>query len=178
MKKSFFVVNEDEIDALKEKVLASINKASLQLQSELSNNNAISVFSKMKFGGVGYDPLNTDRELNIIEQINQSFTYLASFNALEFLFKSYPQHAPYKLNLGTASGSDIESACGSISAEVFASVSPTNNQKIKKDIDKVLETNSAIKYAFFMSPGYDVGRQEKHERDGVIVWSLGCIDAL
>ncbi|EHN68041.1 hypothetical protein [Aliivibrio fischeri] len=65
-----------------------------------------------------------------------------------------------------------------MSAEVFASVSPTNNQKIKKDIDKVLKTNSAIKYAFFMSPGYEVGRQEKHERDGVIVWSLGCIDAL
>ncbi|EHN68042.1 hypothetical protein [Aliivibrio fischeri] len=75
MKKSFSVVNEDEIDALKGKVLASINKASLQLQSELSNNSAISVFSKMKFGGVGYDPLNTDRELNIIEQINQSFTF-------------------------------------------------------------------------------------------------------
>ena len=126
----------------------------------------------MKFGGIGFDPLDSDRKLNLIEQINQSFTYLASFYALETLFTEYPELAPFKLNLGTAAGSDIESECGGLAAEVFASVTPTNNQKLKKDINKVLETNAKLKFVFFICPNFELGRQPQFERDDVIVWAL------
>ncbi len=178
MRKSFTVENLDQVLELEATVKLSMEKATTQLILELDINNPISAFSKMKFGGVGFDPLDADRELNVIEQINQSFTYLASFYALEVLFSELPELAPYKLNLGTAPGSDIESTCGKLAAEVFASVTPSNNQKLKKDIDKVFATNAQFKYAFFMSPKFDLGRQNKFERDGVIVWALKCTQAL
>ena len=106
------------------------------------------------------------------EQINQSFTYLASFYALEILFTEYPELAPFRLNLGTAPGSDIESECGELAAEVFAAVAPTSNQKLKKDINKVIKMDARLKFVFFMCPNFELGRQAKLERDSVIVWAL------
>jgi len=178
MRKSFTVLSLHDALALEEKVKLSIDKALSQLASELAKGDSMTVFSKMKFGGIGFDPLDSERELNIIEQLNQSFTYLASFYALEILFTQHPELAPFKLNLGTAPGSDIESECGKLAAEVFASVSPSNNQKLKKDIDKVSCTQAQIKYAFFMCPNFDLGRKVHLERDGVFVWSLKGAQAL
>lgn len=74
--------------------------------------------------------------------------------------------------------SDIESVCGQLAAEVFASVTPTNNQKLRKDIVKVSKTDAAFKYAFFMCPGFKLGRQAKFESNGVLVWALKGADAL
>ena len=172
MHKSFIVSNTDELARLEQTVLKSMDKTAAQIKSEISVSSSHALFVKMKFGGVGFDPLDLDRELNVIEQINQSFTYLASLYALEILFAKYPHLAPFRLNLGTAPGSDIESECGELTAEVFASVTPTNNQKLKNDIDKVMETNAKFKFAFFISPNYELGRQPQLERGNVIVWAL------
>ncbi len=90
------------------------------------------------------------------------------------LLEHHPSMAPFTLNLGTVAGPDIESNCGKLAAEVFASVTPTNNQKLKKDIDKVAATAASIKYSFFMCPGFEPGRQASMERDGVRVWALLC----
>ena len=139
---------------------------------QISSNSSLALFSKMKFGDIGFDPLDSKHELNIVEQTNQSSTYLASFYALEILFTDYPKLAPFKLNLGTASGSDIESECGELAGEIFAAVAPTSNQKLKKDINKVLATNARLKFVFFMCPNFELGRQPKLERDGVIIWAL------
>jgi len=176
--KSLTIYSFSELKDLENKVIESMNKAASQISIELSEGDSQSLFSKMKFGGVGYDPLNPDRELNLVEQINQSFTYLASFYALEVLFSLHSNLAPFELNLGTAPGSDIESGCRQLAAEVFASVTPTNNQKLKKDIDKVSKTNAAFKYAFFMCPGFELGRQTKFESNGVLVWALRSANAL
>ena len=91
---------------------------------------------------------------------------------MEILFTEYAELAPFRLNLGTAPGSDIESECHSLAAEVFASVTPTNNQKLKKDINKVLETDAKLKFVFFICPNFELGRQPQLERDNVIVWAL------
>ena len=91
---------------------------------------------------------------------------------MEILFIEYPELAPFRLNLGTAPGSDIESECGELAAEVFAAVAPTSNQKLKKDINKVLETNAKLKFVFFMCLNFELGRQLKFERDDVVVWAL------
>jgi hypothetical protein len=48
----------------------------------------------------------------LVEQLNQSFTYLASIAATAWLFEHHPENAPYILNLGTAPGSDIMSQDG------------------------------------------------------------------
>jgi len=91
---------------------------------------------------------------------------------LEVLFTEYSELAPFRLNLGTAPGSDIESECGELAAEVFASVTPTNNQKLRKDIDKVLETEARLKFVFFICPNFELGRQPQLERSDVVVWAL------
>lgn len=172
MLKSFIVNDIKELKQLEQKLYESMDKTLSQISSEITSNSSQALFSKMKFGGIGYDPLNSKRELNIVEQINQSFTYLASFYALEILFTEHSDLAPFRLNLGTAPGSDIESECGSLTAEVFAAVAPTSNQKLKKDINKVLETEAKLKFVFFICPNFELGRQIKLERDNVIVWAL------
>lgn len=172
MLKSFVVNDINELEELEQKLYESMDKTLLQISSEITSNSSQILFSKMKFGGIGFDPLNSNRVLNIIEQINQSFTYLASFYALEILFTEYPELAPFKLNLGTAAGSDIESECGGLAAEVFAAVAPISNQKLKKDINKMLETNARLKFVFFICPNFELGRQPKLEREGVVVWAL------
>ena len=91
---------------------------------------------------------------------------------MEILFTEYPKLAPFRLNLGTASGSDIESECGELAAEVFAAMAPTNNQNLKKDINKVLETNAKLKFVFFICPNFELGRRPQFERDDVIIWAL------
>ena len=172
MLKSFIVNNINELEQLEQKLYESMDKSLLQMNSEINSDSSQTLFSKMKFGGIGFDPLDSDRALNIIEQINQSFTYLASFYALEILFTEYSELAPFRLNLGTAPGSDIESECGELAAEVFAAVAPTSNQKLKKDINKVIKTDARLKFVFFMCPNFELGRQAKLERDSVIVWAL------
>lgn len=178
MLKSFTVNDIKELKKLEQQLYKSMDKSLLQISSEITSNSSQALFLKMKFGSIGYDPLNSKRELNIIEQINQSFTYLASFYALEVLFTEYSDLAPFRLNLGTASGSDIESECGSLAAEVFAAVYPSSNQKLKKDINKVLKTDAKLKFVFFMCPNFELGRQPKIERDNVIVWALKGADKL
>ena len=172
MLKSFTVSNIEELEQFEQKLYESMDKALLQISSEINSNSSQTLFSKMKFGGIGFDPLNSDRKLNVIEQINQSFTYLASFYALEVLFIEYPELAPFRLNLGTAPGSEIESECGELAAEVFAAVAPTSNQKLKKDINKVLQSDAKLKFVFFMCPNFKLGRQFQLEKDNVIVWAL------
>lgn len=172
MLKSFIVNDSSELKQLEQKLYKSMDETLSQISSEIGLNSSQTLFSKMKFGGIGFDPLDSARKLNLIEQINQSFTYLASFYALEVLFTEYPELAPFRLNLGTAAGSDIESECGGLAAEVFAAVSPSSNQKLKKDINKVLETNANLKFVFFMCPNFELGRQPQLEKEDVIVWAL------
>jgi hypothetical protein len=135
---------------------------------------------RMKFEPLGFDPIDGTSRLNLIEQINQSFTYLTSALAVKLLFYLHPDLAPFTLNLGTAAGSDIESLTKpGLAAEVFAATSPSSNQKLKKDIEKVGKAEAKYKYVFFMSPGYQQGRQKILETDGQVqVWGVGGRDEL
>jgi len=161
-----------EVNALEAIVLESMNKSKIRLTDILNSDSGLNSFAQIKFKQIGFDPLNPNRPLNLVEQVNQSFTYLATFKALSILFDQHPDLSPFTINLGTASGSDIESDCGSLAAEVFAAVSPSSNQKLKKDIDKVSATNAKYMYSFLMCPGIEPGRQLQHERERVRVWAL------
>lgn len=128
----------------------------------------------MKVAAVGCNPLDAESPLNLIEQINQTFTYLASARAVRILLAERPADAPYKLNLGTTPGSDIESTNGRVAAEVFAAVNTSNNRKLAKDIAKVRATAADAKYVFFMCPGISQGRQGELETTSEIkIWSVG-----
>lgn len=79
-----------------------------------------------------------DRQLNLIEQLNQTWTYLVTLGAaLYFLFVRHSDVGGFSLNLGTAAGTDIESvAPNQVVAEAFAVVHPSNNRKLAKDQQK------------------------------------------
>jgi len=100
-----------------------------------------------------------------MEQINQTFTYLASAKALKAVMMQHPTLGPFTLNLGTASGSDIESGDGVLAAEVFAAVNTSNNQKLARDIQKVQQTTATYKYVF--SCVQDTGQEDSTS------WNVG-----
>ena len=62
----------------------------------------------LRFDQVGHDPL-TGNGLNIVEQLNQTFTILVTLRAIERLIELHPEAEGFRLALGTSSGRDIES---------------------------------------------------------------------
>ena len=140
----------------------------------LSDPDPLQFLYQLKFAQIGHDPLNMARPLNLIEQLNQTFTYLAAFKSVDFLFSRHNTATYLKLNLGNRKGWDIETdEEKGIVAEVFAAVSPKNNEKLSKDVDKVLRAPHRNKYVLFMSPGHTYGPIEHKPSNGqVTVWSL------
>jgi hypothetical protein len=172
--KQLLLQNSGEADEYVRILRDTAHEAQLRVQEISEKTNALDFLEKLKYERIGCDPLDKSRSLNLIEQINQTFTYLASFRAAALLFQWHDLVASLTLNLGTAQGSDIESAdIGGIAAEVFAATSPGSNQKLKKDISKVQGVSANHKYVFFMCPNIEEGRYETGIANGVTIWSLG-----
>jgi hypothetical protein len=94
----------------------------------------MALMKALRFETVGHDPLTGD-PLNLIEQLNQTFTILVTLRAIERLIELYPNAGGFQLALSTSSGRDIESVKpGLVAAEVFSATRPTSNQKLKKDL--------------------------------------------
>jgi len=142
-----------------ERQLKRSTRQSLQLLSCLladhTRGNPIKVLSLFKFTELGFDPLVHGRRLNFIEQVNQAFTVYASLKAASHLFAT-SEAETIKMNVGPHKGFDIEvfdyatNAMGV--AEVFAAVDPRNNQKLKKDVERVRQSNLRLRRVYFLSP--------------------------
>lgn len=143
---------------LEAQVLGSALRATRALEELVAEETGIHALYRLKFEPAGFDPLDEGRSLNLIEQINQSFTILVSLRAVELLLHAHPAAAPYRLNLGARSGWDIESHDGSVVAETFAAVSPNNNYKLTKDVAKLAGARALYRYVIYSSaqPGRDV----------------------
>ncbi|MBP5996716.1 MAG: hypothetical protein KAX99_00835 [Azonexus sp.] len=176
MSKQIILHRHTNIEAFREILRASARQTEVQIAEASKSDGPLSLMFKMKFESVGCDPLDRSRKLNLIEQLNQTFTYLASFNGAEYLFGRHPEIQTLTLNLGNRAGWDIEtSEDGGVVAEVFAAVTPQNNQKLVKDIEKVSASTTAHRYVLFMSPGWVAGvYRSPADYGGVTVWSLGC----
>jgi hypothetical protein len=133
----------------------------------------MSLLRAMRFDTVGYDPL-TGEPLNIIEQLNQTFTILVTLRAIEQLFELHPDAGGFRLALGTSSGRDIESIKERlVAAEVFSATHPASNQKIKKDQMRLATDPAQYRYVFFCCPGYSAGRQPALEKiSGIQVYAV------
>jgi hypothetical protein len=167
------IATVEDAEALEQMVVRSADKALAQIFDRHDPRDALHTLWQMKFRPVGCDPLDHERPLNVIEQLNQTFTYIASARAARLLLELHPQLAPFILNLGTLGGSDIESAQpGKLACEVFATVNTSNNKKLKKDLAKVGSTAATYKYVFFMCPGFDKGCQPDWGIPGIQVWSV------
>src|SRR5262249_36277600 len=126
-----------------------------------------------RFETVGHDPL-TCEPLNLVEQLNQSFTILASLRSVELLMEFHPESGGFRLALGTSSGRDIESIePGLVAAEGFSATHPHSNQKLRKEITRLAADPALHRYVFFASPNWRSGRHEELEipGTGVLVYA-------
>jgi hypothetical protein len=141
----------DELTALEAIVLASARGTLQSVRDRLIVDSELAALALLKFDRAGCDPLDAARSLNFIEQLNQTFTYLATIQGARWLLEHHPEHAPYVLNLGTSPGSDICSQDGCVIAETFAATHPDSNRKIAKDIAKAKRASASRKFVFYLS---------------------------
>lgn len=129
------------------------------------NRDPMALLKALRFEMVGHDPL-TGEPLNVIEQLNQTFTILVTLHAIERLIELHPDAGGFRLALGTSSGRDIESVMPElVAAEVFSATRPDSNQKLKKDVERLKLDPALHRYVFFAAPGYPAGRHERLERE-------------
>ena len=150
--KQRLITSTAELDILEEAVVDSAAATVEALKKLFNEKSGIDVLALLKFAEAGRDPLEPTRTLNFVEQLNQSFTYLASIRAARWLLTKHPECAPLILNLGTAPGPDIQSKCGRFVAETFAATHPSSNDKLRSDVAKVRECSADHKFVFFLSP--------------------------
>ncbi len=173
---SIQITSVKDLDELILSIRASAQRTVRSLNAILANEaDSLQVLRLMKFSGVGHHPTE-DRALNVIEQINQTFTYLASAEAARWVMQRHPEIQGLRLNLGTHRGFDLESLDSKLLvAEVFAATHPHSNDKVRKDVTRLVEQAAGIphRYVFFSCPEFKtLSRQSAFERDGVEVWSL------
>ncbi|NBC14273.1 MAG: hypothetical protein GVY09_13220 [Gammaproteobacteria bacterium] len=140
----------------------------------------VEALMRMKFEPIGSHPLEA-RALNLVEQINQTFTYLIALKAARLLLQWHTEAGGLRLAPGAhtrGNSLDIEGLVpGVVGAETFAAVALTNNGKLAKDLTKLAARPETHRYVFFGSPRYpDTARLPAKERSGVAVWSI-CMHA-
>ncbi len=134
----------------------------------------MALLKSLRFELVGHDPL-TGEPLNVVEQLNQTFTILVTLRAVERLIELHPDAGGFRLALGTSSGRDLESIVPDmVAAEVFSATHPSSNQKLKKDLARLRADPAQHRYVFFAAPGYEAGRQEQLEKTapGIQVYAV------
>lgn len=136
----------------------------------------LQALARLKFDLVGCHPIEP-RPLNIVEQVNQTFTCLVALEAARLLLERHPDAQGFRLAPGANAppGSlDVQSISpGRVGAETFAAVRPQNNNKLEKDLAKMAARTEPHRYVFFMSPPFPRTERQRHlERDGVEVWSV------
>ncbi len=112
------------------------------------NGEPMSLLRALRFDTVGHDPL-TGEPLNVVEQLNQTFTILVTLRAIKRLIDLHPEARGFRLALGTTSGRDIESIVPNLVAEeVFSATRPASNQKIKKELARLSGDPARYRYGF------------------------------
>ena len=172
------VTTAEELDQLMETVRAAAERTVRAVRDILSTEeDSLQVLRMMKFSEIGHHPLD-DRPLNLIEQVNQTFTYLVTFEAARWLLVQHPGLEGLRINLGTSAGYDLESCPpGTVAAEAFAATRPGSNDKLRKEIARRASKagDVAHRYVFFSAPKFVSGRQAQLESvAGVQVWSFSA----
>lgn len=141
-----------DIEAYRNRIFGQMDVAS-RLIGELSAN-PLALFHDLKFRQVGGHPVE-ERPLNVIEQINQTWSYLTALAACRLLLEAHPEADGFEVKPGARARTphDIFSLKpGICAAEIFAATHPRSNDKLRKDIDKVSRAETHFKYVFFCCP--------------------------
>lgn len=161
-----------EARAIEVQVLASAEATVTWLRE--FKGSPLELLAAMRFTTAGRDPLS-DRPLNVVEQLNQTFTVLVALRAVEALIELHPDAGGFRPALGAIAGRDIESVQpGLVAAEVFAAVHPSNNDKLASELRRLRADNSRHRYVSFSSPGFAPGRRTELEKVAGI--QVHCVD--
>jgi hypothetical protein len=139
------------------------------------HGDPLDLLRKMKFEEIGYHPVE-DRRLNLIEQVNQTWTYAVALAATLKLLELHPDANGFYVAPGAymARPLDIMSRRERfVGAETFAAVDPRNNRKLARDLAKMVLRGEQHRYVFFCSPKFPgCQRHPKLEVNSVQVWSI------
>lgn len=167
------IQTNDDADRLLDTIRASAQRAHDWIAAQ--SGDPLDMLKQMKFQPVGFHPVE-DRALNVVEQINQTWTFFVAATAAKQLLELHPDAGGFHLAPGAHASLELDIMSGMpgmVGAETFAAVDPRNNRKLHGDLAKLTTRSELHRYVFFMSPLYpSAGRQHKLERDGVEVWSL------
>ena len=135
----------------------------------------LEMLRRMKFDPVGFHPLE-GRSLNLVEQINQTWTYAVAVAAARQLLLLHPEAGGFHLAPGAHMARELDimsEVPGLVGAETFAAVDPRNNNKLAADLTKLAVRPETHRYVFFLSPRFPGAmRRPQLERAGVQVWSI------
>ncbi len=95
-----------DAEGIRAQMLAGASRTADWLRS--FTGDPMELLKALRFKSVGHDPL-TGEPLNVVEQLNQTFTILVTLSAVERLIELHPDAGGFRLALGTSSGRDIES---------------------------------------------------------------------
>lgn len=137
--------------------------------------DSLDMLRLIKFNPIGFHPIE-HRPLNLVEQINQTWTFVAAIAAARKLLELHPDAGGFRLAPGAHASLPLDIMSekdGLVGAETFAAVSPGNNRKLEKDLEKLTVRSEEYRYVFFMSPEFPGNeRLPQFERDGIQVWSV------
>ena len=116
--------------------------------------NGMRALATLKFGANGNHPWRNGG-WNIIEQVNQSFTIMASLAAAEYLLDRFGNFGGLHLNPGARQGRDLISHQPQILAievEVFTCGEGYFRRKLRNDTRRFIGANADHCFVFFYCP--------------------------
>jgi len=162
-----------DADRLMEKLRAAAVHAQEWIAAQ--SGNPLDMLRLMKFEQVGRHPIEGHR-LNLVEQINQTWTFAVALAAARQLLLLHPDAGGFRLAPGAHASLDLDIMSeveNLVGAETFAAVNPRNNGKLAADLVKLAGRSEEHRYVFFMSPLFRGNKRlPQFEQPGVQVWSV------
>lgn len=162
-------------DADRQIEIVRASAANTQQWLTAHNGDPLDLLRQMKFAPVGRHPVD-GHPLNIIEQVNQTWTFLVAIAAARQLLQLHPETTGLRLAPGAHASQPLDIMSEEpdyVGAETFAAVHPRNNNKLASDMAKLKIRTENHRYIFFMSPIYPRSeRLPQLEQNGIQVWSV------
>jgi hypothetical protein len=105
MTRDLFIRSAVEADSLMGIVRASTKRAQTWIAAQ--SGDPLDMLRRMKFEPIGFHPLE-DRSLNLIEQINQTWTFAVAISAARQLLRLHPDVGGLRLTPGAYASLDLD----------------------------------------------------------------------
>src|SRR5690606_38356330 len=100
-----FVGSPADADRLLDRIRASAKRAHDWIAAQAGD--PLDMLKRMKFEPVGFHPIE-DRELNVVEQINQTWTYFVAASAAKQLLELHPDVGGFHLAPGAHASLELD----------------------------------------------------------------------